>query len=176
MPALPLTNGGKIDRRAPAGAVGSGPDRTLRSAPQRPERTLADVWAASSAARRWASTTSSSLGGDSIPNIQVIARCRQAGLSRRATCSNSDRVLPMAVVVGGASPAGQPRVVGDAADRERTMVFDRGRRPRSLDQAHLLQVPAGLDLGALDAALAAVVAQHDASGCASGKPTALRAA
>ena len=81
LPALPLTSNGKIDRRALP--IPSVPVRAGRFVAPRneTERTLAEVWAA--VLRFDAIGVDDNffeLGGDSILSIQVIARCRQAGL------------------------------------------------------------------------------------------------
>jgi aryl carrier-like protein len=128
---------------------------------------LADVWAA--VLRREAVGVDDNffeLGGDSILSIQVIARCRQAGLhvtTRDLFKFPTVSALSAVVVPAVAPPAVQRRVIGDAPlTPNGRWFFEQGFGDWAhWNQAQLLQVPADLDLGALDAALAAVVAQHD---------------
>ena len=168
LPVLPLTSNGKIDRRAlPAP---SAPVRTGRYVAPRneTERLLADVWAA--VLRCDAVGIDDNffeLGGDSILSIQVIARCRQAGLhvtTRDLFKYPTVSALAAIVVPAIAAPVTQRRGVGDAPlTPNGRWFFDQPLANRAhWNQAFLFQVPADLDLAALDAALAAVAAQHDA--------------
>jgi len=167
MPALPLTSNGKIDRRALP--VPSVPVRTGRYVAPRndTERTLAEVWAVVLRCEAvGVDDNFFELGGDSILSIQVIARCRQVGLhvtTRDLFKFPTVSALSAVVVPAVAPPAVQRRVIGDAPlTPNGRWFFEQGFGDRAhWNQAHLLQVPADLDLGALDAALAAVVAQHD---------------
>ena len=80
---LPLTPNGKIDRKAlPAPDYGRREDDKPYTAPRDPiEETLAGIWADVLGAPRVSIDDNFfELGGDSILTMQVIARCRQAGL------------------------------------------------------------------------------------------------
>ena len=170
LPVLPLTSNGKIDRRAlPAP---SAPVRTGRYVAPRneTERLLADVWAA--VLRCDAVGIDDNffeLGGDSILSIQVIARCRQAGLHVTtrdlfrlptvARLASAARVSPAPVSVKGRGQGNVP--LTPIAH----WFFEQPLANRAhWNQAFLFQVPADLDLTALDAALAAVAVHHDAFG------------
>jgi aryl carrier-like protein len=82
LPALPLTAGGKTDRRAlPAPDDGAAPARDYR-APRTPaEQVLAEVWAAVlGRARVGAGDNFFELGGDSILAVQALSRAARAGI------------------------------------------------------------------------------------------------
>ena len=80
---LPLTPNGKVDRKAlPAPTYGRPENVRPYIAPRTPtEETVAAIWAAVLGAPRVSIDDNFfELGGDSILTIQIIARCRQAGL------------------------------------------------------------------------------------------------
>ena len=81
--ALPLTANGKVDRRAlPAPEISRGELSKPYVAPRTPtEETMASIWSAVLGVEQVGIDDNFfELGGDSILSIQVIARCRAAGL------------------------------------------------------------------------------------------------
>jgi aryl carrier-like protein len=113
---LPLTSNGKVDRRALPVPSSS---RLTRYVPPRndTERVLADVWAA--VLRHDAVGVEDNffeLGGDSILSLQVIARCRQAGLqlSTRDVFKHPTIAALSAIERQSATPAVQHRGAGEA--------------------------------------------------------------
>jgi aryl carrier-like protein len=168
MDGLPLTSNGKIDRRAlPAPSLSVRAGRYV--APRNDtERVLADAWA--SVLRSdpvGIEDNFFELGGDSILSIQVIARCRQAGLhvTTRDLFKHPTVAALSAIVVPAASvPSAHRRGVGDAPlTPVGRWFFEQPLSNRGhWNQSFLLDVPADLDASALDAAVAAVVAHHDA--------------
>ena len=164
--ALPLTSNGKIDRRAlpalsevPAGRYVAARDDT--------ERTLAEIWAA--VLRRDSIGVEDNffeLGGDSILSIQVIARCRRAGLhlSTREVFQHPTIAALSAIARPNAGPVVKQRGAGSAPLTPiLRWFFDQDFSNRNhWNQAFLLEGPHDLDLDALEAALQAVVGHHDA--------------
>ena len=164
--SLPLTSNGKVDRQAlpvPSSARGG-----RYVAPRNEtERTLADIWAA--VLRPDAVGVDDNffeLGGDSILSIQVIARCRQAGLqlSTRDVFQHPTIAALAAIARPSTVPATQRR---GASDAPLTPIlqwfFEQPFTNRNhWNQAFFLEVPSDLDPAAMDAALQAVVAHHDA--------------
>jgi amino acid adenylation domain-containing protein/non-ribosomal peptide synthase protein (TIGR01720 family) len=163
-----FTSSGTTDRRALPAA--SAPLRTACHAPPRneTERRLSDVWA--SVLRSGTVGVDDNffeLGGDSMSCIQLVARCREAGLHLTTRdLFKHPTVAELAAIVA-------PAVVAPTVDRrvsaEATVTpagrwfFDQPFSNRAhWNQALLMLVPGDLDLDALDAALAAVVARHDA--------------
>jgi amino acid adenylation domain-containing protein/non-ribosomal peptide synthase protein (TIGR01720 family) len=164
--ALPLTSNGKIDRRAlpvPSSSRGG-----KYVAPRNEtERTLADVWA--SVLRHDAVSVDDNffeLGGDSILSIQVIARCRQAGL--QLSTRDMFQHPTVAALAAMARPSTVPSVqIRGAGDAPLTPIlrwfFEQPLANRKhWNHAFFLEVPPDLDLNAMDAALQAIVAHHDA--------------
>jgi amino acid adenylation domain-containing protein len=82
LPALPLTPGGKVDRRAlPAPDAAAAPARAFRAPSTAAERVLAEVWAAVLGRERvGADDNFFELGGDSILAVQALSRAAQAGV------------------------------------------------------------------------------------------------
>ncbi len=111
---LPLTANGKIDRKAlPAPDYGRREDERPYVAPRTPtEETLAGIWAdVLGAPRVSVDDNFFELGGDSILTIQVIARCRQAGLrftprdlAKRPTIALLAEVIESAAPPAAAEP------------------------------------------------------------------------
>ncbi|HET7461936.1 MAG TPA: amino acid adenylation domain-containing protein [Longimicrobium sp.] len=82
LPALPLTPGGKVDRRAlPAPGDAAAPARAWRAPSTAAEQVLAEVWAAVLGRERvGADDNFFELGGDSILAVQALSRAAQAGV------------------------------------------------------------------------------------------------
>ena len=164
--SLPLTSNGKVDRRALPVPSAARAGRYV--APRNDtERTLAEVWAA--VLRHDAVGVDDNffeLGGDSILSIQVIARCRQAGLqlSTRDIFQHPTISALAAIARPSTVPSVQRRGAGDAPLTPiLRWFFEQPFANRNhWNQAFFLEVPADLDLASMDAALQAVVAHHDA--------------
>ncbi len=162
---MPLTQNGKIDRRAlPAPIAPARPDRYVGPRTD-VERILTEVWGA--VLRREAIGVEDNffeLGGDSILSIQVIGRCRQAGLhfTTRDLFKYPTVAALAAVVLPAAVPALERRGIGDAplTPIEHWFVEHDFAAANHWNQAFLFEVPA-LAAGALERALHAVVAHHD---------------
>ncbi len=162
---LPLTSNGKVDRRALPVPLASRAGRYV--APRNEaERTLADVWAA--VLRHdpvGVEDNFFELGGDSILSIQVIARCRQAGLrlSTRDVFQHPTIAALAAIARPSTTPAVQHRGAGGAPLTPiLRWFFDQPLSSRNhWNQSFFVDVPADLDLAALEAALQVVVAHHD---------------
>jgi len=168
---LPLTLNGKIDRQALAG-LKPDPDRAAAAgyAPPRNavELQLAECWSAVlKRADIGIHDNFFALGGDSILSIQIVARARQAGLGlspRDLFEHQSIAELAAAVRPPAAVAAEQGAVRGPVplTPIQDWLLAQARPAPWHFNQAQLLRVPADLDLAALGAALAAVLAQHDA--------------
>ena len=164
--SLPLTSNGKVDRRALPVPSAARAGRYV--APRNEtERTLADVWAA--VLRHDAVGVEDNffeLGGDSILSIQVIARCRQAGL--QLSTRDVFQHPTISALAANARPSTVPSVQRrGAGDAPLTPIlrwfFEQPFANRDhWNQAFFLEVPADLDRASMDAALQAVVAHHDA--------------
>ena len=169
--SLPLTANGKLDRKAlPT------PDHTLQHSqephipPRTPtEQTLAQVWASVLRIPQVSIDDNFfELGGDSILTIQVIARCRQAGLRfTPLDLAKRPTIALLAEVVESSVPAPtadrQPVAGPVALTPIQSWFFEqRFADPNYWNQAFLLVVPPGLDVESLEQALGLVVAHHDA--------------
>jgi amino acid adenylation domain-containing protein/non-ribosomal peptide synthase protein (TIGR01720 family) len=170
--ALPLTSSGKIDRKAlPAPEQ---PDERKGSyvAPRnREEEILAEVWAqALRRPRVGVEDNFFELGGDSILSVQIVARARQAGL--HFTMRQVFEHQTVAALVrhakaegtAGALRAEQGAVAGEVPLTPiQRWFFALGLAdPHHFNQALVLEVREPLDPAAMERALAAVVAHHDA--------------
>jgi amino acid adenylation domain-containing protein/non-ribosomal peptide synthase protein (TIGR01720 family) len=166
---MPLNPNGKLDRAAlPAPELGAGD-----TAPVKPrdevEATLAGIWAQVLGVNQvGADDNFFSIGGDSILGIQVVSRARQAGLmisSRdvflHQTVAELARRARDAAAVGqpAAAPAAGPAPLTPV---QRWYLDDGPARPGYFAQYVTLELADGVDDDALRAALAAVVAHHDA--------------
>ncbi|MFE2568665.1 amino acid adenylation domain-containing protein, partial [Streptomyces mirabilis] len=172
LPALPLNPNGKLDRGrlpdpAPAAPV------TRHVTPRTPtERTLAAIWAdVLHVERVGADDNFFALGGDSILSIQVVARARQAGLM--ITSRDVYRHQTVAALARCADEAGSRRPAAASAPVEATgsapltpiqhWLFDSAaERAGHFGQTLSVELHAGVDATALEAALDDVVAHHDA--------------
>ncbi|MFJ4184418.1 amino acid adenylation domain-containing protein [Kitasatospora sp. NPDC089509] len=164
---LPLTPNDKVDRRAlPAPEFGpTEPGRTARTAR---EELLAELFAQVLGRDEVGIDDGFfELGGDSITSIQLVARARKAGLvltardvfTRQtvAALAEAARGTEDAVAADGEAALGEvPALPIVHALRER------GGEVDGFHQAMLLQVPAGLGLDRLTAAVQTVLDHHDA--------------
>jgi amino acid adenylation domain-containing protein/non-ribosomal peptide synthase protein (TIGR01720 family) len=167
--ALPLTENGKVDRKSlPA------PERSALQAnyvaPRTPlESAIAQVWSAVLGVERVGIHDHFfELGGDSILGIQVIARCRQAGLHltprdfyRRPTIAQ----LAEGVALAKADTTGpQQALTGTVllTPIERWFLEQGFAEQHHWNQAFLFELPSEIDLVVLEHALHCVVNHHDA--------------
>ncbi|MBV9774976.1 MAG: amino acid adenylation domain-containing protein, partial [Gemmatimonadetes bacterium] len=168
--AFPLTPNGKLDRRAlPAPEWGTGAAAYV--APRTPmEELLAEIWAEVLKTERVGVEESFfELGGDSILSIQVVSRARQKGLRltprqlfERPTVARLAEVAEP--VDAGTAPASQGPVAGAAplTPIQRAFFAREQAAPHHFNHALLLVPREPLDPAALDGALAALEAHHDA--------------
>ena len=168
--ALPLLPNGKVDRRAlPAPELASLETRgTQRGARTPAEATLCEIWRqVLGVAEVGVEDNFFELGGDSILSIQIIARANRAGL--RLT---PRQLFEHQTVAGLAAVADTSRVVvaeqGAVSGAVRltpiqARFFSRVEvAPHHFNQTVLLEAVAGLELGALEQVVAALVRHHDA--------------
>ncbi|PSL53321.1 non-ribosomal peptide synthase protein (TIGR01720 family)/amino acid adenylation domain-containing protein [Saccharothrix carnea] len=164
--ALPLSANGKLDRAAlPA------PDGRPESAyvpPRNPvERDLARVWSQVLRVERvGVHDNFFGLGGDSIVSIQVVSRCRQAGLDISAKdVFTHQTVGELATVVGTRAPAesARPVITGPAplTPIQRWFFGTRPDGPHDLTMSVLLELAEDVDVTALARAVDTVVVHHD---------------
>ena len=168
---LPLTPNGKTDRKAlPAPDYGRREvERPYVAARTATEATLAAVWAAVLGAPRVSIDDNFfELGGDSILTIQVIARCRRAGLQfTPRDLAKQPTVAQLAKVIESAAPVPVAEPEPDRGPVRPTPIqswfFEqRFANPHHWNQAFLFEIAADVDLDALQQALDEVVAHHDA--------------
>ncbi len=143
----------------------------------REEEILATVWAeALRLPRVGVHDNFFELGGDSILSVQIVARARQAGLrftmrqifehptvaglARHAAAADTVNVADIAAAV----PAEQGPVVGEVplTPIQRWFFAQGFADPHHFNQAILLESPEPLVPAALERAMAAIVAHHDA--------------
>jgi amino acid adenylation domain-containing protein/non-ribosomal peptide synthase protein (TIGR01720 family) len=169
--ALPLLPNGKIDRRAlPA------PDEVARVevggdfvAPEGAVETeLSRIWAALLRVPRvGVHDNFFELGGDSIVGIQMVARAAQAGIRLTPRQVFLHPTIAALAAEAGAAPAvvaEQGPVTGPviATPIQRWWMEQRFASPHHWNQAVFFEVRERLDAPALEAALGAILAHHDA--------------
>ena len=167
--ALPLSPNGKVDRRS---LPDPGPVPELGGryvAPTGPTETaLAEIWADVLGLERvGVADNFFELGGDSILSIQVVARARQAGLrlvTKDLFRHQTIAALAPVVTVAQVSAEERAEVVGAVPLTPiQHWFFDAGRvNPHHFNQSHLVELTDELDESALQRALEALLAQHDA--------------
>jgi non-ribosomal peptide synthase protein (TIGR01720 family) len=169
LPALPLSPGGKIDRRrlAELAAERTGAD-TPHEPPRTPtERALAEIWADvldyGPVGRQ---DNFFELGGDSIRSIQVVARARRHGLEVEPRDVFQHQTLAALAQVSRRAPrtaAPELAVEGDVplTPIQRWFLEPQRADVHHFNQAVLLEVPP-LAPDVLTEAVRAVVAHHDA--------------
>ena len=165
---LPLSRNGKLDRTALPDpvfdAVGTGylPPRTPA------EETLAAIWAEVLGIERVGIQDNFfELGGDSILTIQVVSRARQAGLAllpRDVFRAPTVAALAATSAEVEAVAIDQGPVTGEVplTPIQRWYFAMNPVEPQHFDQSITLDLRPDADLDALGAALAALVAHHDA--------------
>jgi amino acid adenylation domain-containing protein/non-ribosomal peptide synthase protein (TIGR01720 family) len=167
--ALPLTPSGKVDRKAlPAPSVEMSAPPADTEPHTDAEATLARIWAevlGVNHVRREANFFE--LGGDSILSIQVIARANQAGLRltpRQLFEAPTVAQLALLAGTGTAVVAEQGPVTGNAplTPIQRWFFMQQLPNPHHWNQSLLLSVAEPLEPAALEAAVAALLAHHDA--------------
>jgi amino acid adenylation domain-containing protein/non-ribosomal peptide synthase protein (TIGR01720 family) len=169
--ALPLTENGKVDRRAlPAPEEGERPALGA-------EFLAPSIGAEEELAKIWASVLRLDtvgvrdnffeIGGDSILSIQIVARAQQAGfrITPRQLFQHPT-IAELAEVVGFTAEvtAEQGAVTGQAplTPIQRWWQEQRLVEPHHHNQSSFLEVPGGIDADALEQALAGLLAHHDA--------------
>jgi amino acid adenylation domain-containing protein/non-ribosomal peptide synthase protein (TIGR01720 family) len=172
LPELPLTGHGKIDRRALLKlATSSGPagpaDATVPRTPA--EEVLAEIWSGLLGVERiGVHDNFFRLGGDSILGIQVVARARKAGLilTPRQIFEHQTiaALAAVAETVGEDAEPDEGPVEGEVPLTPVQLRFfeEEPVDPHWFNQTLLLDVRQPLEPRALDAALQALAAQHDA--------------
>ena len=167
---LPLTANGKVDRSRL-----TIPDRTRPeleegyTAPRTAvETTLAEIWShVLGVAQVGVHDNFIELGGDSILNIQIVARANQAGLrlSSRQLFTHPT-IAELATVVGTASrvEVDQGLVTGTAplTPIQRWFLDQQHPNPQHWNQAIMLTAAEPLDVGLLEQAMQHVYRHHDA--------------
>ncbi|HEU4452938.1 MAG TPA: amino acid adenylation domain-containing protein, partial [Longimicrobium sp.] len=168
--ALPLTPNGKVDRRALPAPGASALDERYRAPRGAAEETLAAVWAEVLRRERvGADDDFFAIGGDSILSIQVVSRARRAGFRvtprqvfEHPTVAALARV---AVAADGAAPRAEQGAVSGAAPLtpgQHWFFAQEVPAPHHWNMSLLLRARAPLDAAALERALAALAAHHDA--------------
>ncbi|MGW3961739.1 non-ribosomal peptide synthase/polyketide synthase [Amycolatopsis sp. NPDC005003] len=164
--AIPLTPQGKVDRRAlPAPTVHPGPAEG-RTAPRTDtERLLAEIWAdVLGVPEPGVDDNFFALGGDSILSIQVVSQARRHGL--RLTSRDVFRhqnIAELALVAGTEAPAEPEAGFTGAAPLTpiQRWFFETGAVDH-FTMSTLAELDPDVAIPALETALAAVLARHDA--------------
>jgi amino acid adenylation domain-containing protein/non-ribosomal peptide synthase protein (TIGR01720 family) len=169
VPELPLTANGKLDRtKLPAPVMPTAPDTD--AAPRTAtERVLAEIWAkllGRSAVGRHDNFFE--LGGDSILSLQIVARCRNAGLTllpRQVFEHQTVAELAPHVAAddGAAQEAEQLPLTGPVAVSpiQKWFYALRLREPHHFNQSVMLNLAPEVDPEVLRRALSALIHHHD---------------
>jgi len=166
--ALPLTGNGKVDRRRLPAPDWSAATAGEHLAPRtEAERILAEIWCALLGVDRvGVEDNFFMLGGDSILSIQVVSRARRAGLALTPRdLFRHPTVAALAAATGAAAPvSGTGPVTGDIAltPIQRWFLDAAPQRPEYFNQSLVIELAEEPDPRALEAALHALWAHHDA--------------
>ncbi|HEX6064696.1 MAG TPA: condensation domain-containing protein, partial [Longimicrobiales bacterium] len=168
--ALPLTENGKVDRRALPAPAREATSVAAYVAPRTAtENTIAGIWSAVLGVEHIGIDDNFfELGGDSILSIQVIARCRQAGLRLASRdLFNRPTVAQLAAIAGQQavkSAEGSEQASGTVplTPIQHWFVEADIVERHYWNQAFLFRVPSDVDLHALEGAINDAVRQHDA--------------
>jgi amino acid adenylation domain-containing protein/non-ribosomal peptide synthase protein (TIGR01720 family) len=165
---LPRTANGKLDRAAlPALDAARMPVSASAAAPRTDtEKAIAAVWAEVLALPRvGAEQNYFALGGDSIKALQIVGRLHRAGIEiSLAQLLGAKTVAALAALVGSEAGTATAAPLGDAAPLtpiQHWFLATHGDAPGHFNNAALLAAEP-VDAGALERAVAAVVAHHDA--------------
>ncbi|HEX2189474.1 MAG TPA: amino acid adenylation domain-containing protein, partial [Longimicrobiaceae bacterium] len=168
--ALPVTPNGKLDRKGlPApGRERPEPEHGHVSPRTDAERKLAEIWAETLRVERvGVHDNFFELGGDSILSIQVVARAAAAGL--RISPQLVFRNQTVAELAAAAASLDGPRAADAPVSGEvpltpvqRWFFAQDLPEPRHYNQSLCLEARGRIDAAALEGALAAVLAHHDA--------------
>jgi len=167
---LPLTPNGKIDRDAlPAPDTGGSTPAPAHSAPRTPtENRLAQIWAdLLGLAQVDIHQNFFELGGDSILNIQMVARANQAGLKLSPhQIFQHPTIAQLATVTGPALASGAPQepVTGPLPLTPiQHWFFEQDLpHPHHWNQSMLLEIAHPLDIDRLEQAMQQLLIHHDA--------------
>jgi aryl carrier-like protein len=169
---LPLNANGKVNRRAlPAPLLPEASSSASHLFVNETERALASIWCAVlGLAAVGRSQNFFELGGDSILSIQLVARARQAGFTLTARqLFEFPTVAELAAAVGQARSTtalaqGPETVSGEVAltPIQRWFFTQEFAEPWHWNQAVMVRAAEPLKGRALDAAVAELVAHHDA--------------
>ncbi|MGE0127959.1 MAG: amino acid adenylation domain-containing protein [Blastocatellales bacterium] len=169
--ALPLTANGKVDRKALPAPDQAGLEREREYvAPRTPtEELLANVWAQVLGVEKVGINDNffSTLGGDSILSIQIIARANQAGLRltpRQIFERQTVAELAEVAVAGAGIQAEQGLVIGDAplTPIQRWFFDQNYAEAHHWNQALLFEVRQALKPALLREVTRQLLAHHDA--------------
>ena len=169
---LPLNRNGKVDHEALQLPGAAGSDVSIEySGPQTAiEQTLHDVWSRVLGIRQIGRDDNFfDLGGDSILGIQIAARGQQAGLNLRPRqVFEHQTIAELAAVMSlGPAPttAEQGTIVGAVPLTPiQSWFFEHhgSVQPHHFNQSVMIEVPASLDLRALDQTVRQLLVHHDA--------------
>ncbi|MEU0842433.1 non-ribosomal peptide synthase/polyketide synthase [Streptomyces sp. NPDC005962] len=165
---LPLTPNGKVDRRAlpdPEPAPAPGADHVAPRTPM--ESRIAAIWAdVLGLDRVGVEDNFFDLGGDSILSIQVVSRARQSGLrlTTKDLFSHQSVAALAAVATTEQDEGGAEPVTGalPLTPIQRWFFATHTVNPHHFNQSTLLELDQELDESALERALTALLAHHDA--------------
>ncbi|WP_206795720.1 non-ribosomal peptide synthase/polyketide synthase [Amycolatopsis sp. MtRt-6] len=163
---LPLATSGKVDRRAlPAPAVHPAPAEG-RTAPRTDtERRLAEIWAdVLGVPSPGVDDNFFALGGDSILSIQVVSRARRHGLRLTSRDVFRHQTIAELALVAAADAAAEPEA-GFTGTAPLTPIqrwfFETGHHDH-FTMSTLAELDPDVDVPALETAVGAVLARHDA--------------
>ena len=169
LPALPLTNNGKVDKKALPAPDISTLQGEYKAANTQTEQMLVDIWAQLlKIDNDTLSTTSNffTLGGDSILSIQVVARAAEAGLHF------SVKDLFTAPTISGLAQLAQAGVQvlapqGDTTGELTLLPIQKAFFAQTIDNHHfnqsvMLTTPAGFTTDNLNAIVKQLYQRHDA--------------
>jgi amino acid adenylation domain-containing protein/non-ribosomal peptide synthase protein (TIGR01720 family) len=172
--ALPLNENGKLDRNALPAPRGDQIPRSTTARPVVPPRTdveriIAEVWAEVLRLNQiGVADNFFELGGDSILMIQVVARCRRAGLALTARdffkYPTIAKLAGLVSTVSAVESATEGPVFGaiQLTPIQHWFFEQDFEQPHHWNQAFLFHVPPDVDLAILEQSLGIVVTHHDA--------------
>ncbi|MGW5874908.1 condensation domain-containing protein, partial [Streptomyces diastaticus] len=170
--ALPLNAAGKLDRAALPAPGFEAPDHVYTAPRTETERVLCEVWAeVLGLGQVGVEDDFFDLGGDSIISLQVVSRARRAGL----VITSRDVFLHPTVATLATTVDENGQVADDASAQQGTVLGAVAPTPvrewffatHPVDPGHYTMstsfaLEPGTDLGALRAAVEALLTQHDA--------------